>query len=520
MRKLFLFCTILFWFPAFLLHAQDETIDTLTIGRIREEGLNHSQVSRIAHYITDVAGSRLTNSPGYKRAAGWITGIMRQWGLANVAMEPWGEFGYGWSVEKSYAAMQTPYYANFISYPAPWSGSTNGPVTASVFLLEKYDSAYIAQHADQIKGHIVMYKNIDTLIESGFQPESSRYSDSALDHISDLYMITQPMLNMIIPRIIKQMHAIKMIRESGAVAIIEMTREAGDGAVFVDGFGGYRKKDLPALPHLIMEKEDYLRIERLLKDGVDVKLDLDIKAKFDGSDLKSYNVVGEIPGVDPKLKSEIVMLGGHLDSWQSATGATDNGAGCIVALETMRILKTLGVKPRRTIRIALWSGEEEGLLGSFGYVKNHFGDPADMKWKPEQSKISAYYNLDNGTGKIRGIFAQGNEKVVPIFTKWFGPFHDLGASTVTIHSTGSTDHLSFDAVGIPGFQFIQDPIDYETRTHHSNFDTYDHLKMDDLKQAATIMAAFVYNTAMRDEMMPRKPLPKPEKFILDDLLPD
>jgi carboxypeptidase Q len=190
-----------------------------------------------------------------------------------------------------------------------------------------------------------------------------------------------------------------------------------------------------------------------------------------------------------------------------------------VALEAIRILKTLGVQPKRTIRIALWDGEEQGLLGSFHYVKNHFGDPADMKLKPEQEKVSAYYNLDNGSGKIRGIFTQGNEKVAPIFKQWLEPFADLGAGTVTLHSTGSTDHLSFDAVGIPGFQFIQDPLDYESRTHHTNMDNYDHLLMGDLKQAATILASFVYNTAMQAEKIPRKPLPKPEKFLFDDFLP-
>jgi Zn-dependent M28 family amino/carboxypeptidase len=213
------------------------------------------------------------------------------------------------------------------------------------------------------------------------------------------------------------------------------------------------------------------------------------------------------------------MLGGHLDSWSSATGATDNGAGCIVALEAIRILKDLGVKPKRTIRIALWDGEEQGLYGSFHYVKNHFGDPADMLLKPEAAKISAYYNLDNGSGKIRGIFTQGNEAVAPIFKQWLAPFQDLGAATVTLHNTGSTDHLSFDAVGIPGFQFIQDELDYETRTHHTNEDNYDHLRMDDLRQAATILAAFVYFTAQRPQMIPRKPLPKPEKFVFDDIFP-
>jgi Zn-dependent M28 family amino/carboxypeptidase len=246
---------------------------------------------------------------------------------------------------------------------------------------------------------------------------------------------------------------------------------------------------------------------RVAKSGIPVKLDLDIQTAFNTSDAKSYNVIAEIPGTDPLLKSEIVMLGAHLDSWQGATGATDNAAGSAVMMEAVRILKALNVKPKRTIRIALWSGEEQGLLGSRGYVKNHFADPANMQLKPEHEKLSGYFNIDNGTGKIRGIYLQGNEKVKDIFSAWLEPFHDLGAKTITVSNTGGTDHQAFDAVGLPGFQFIQDPIEYDTRTHHTNMDSYDHLIPADLKQIATIVAAFVYNTAQRDEKLPRKELP-------------
>ena len=517
MRKLYLF-VLSGLLLSTLVRAQDEMVDTGMIARIREEGLHHSQVRYIAHNITDVAGSRLTNSPGFRRASGWIVSTLKQWGLSNAQAEAWGEFGYGWDLEHSYAAMKAPYYATFIAYPTPWSGSTGGLVEASVFLAERMDSAYIAQNADKMRGRIFLYKSPDSVLPGAYKPEASRYTDSALAKQGDTYMFTAEMVKFFLPQIIRGQKVKKMIQQSGVVAMLEMSRGARDGTVFVDGFGGFRKGDQPALPELMLAKEDYLRMERLLEGGTEVKVELDVKAKLYGDDMQGHNVVGEIPGTDPSLKAEVVMLGGHLDSWQSATGATDNGAGCIVALEAMRILKTLGVRPKRTIRISLWDGEEQGLLGSFHYVKNHFGDPIDMKLKPEAARISAYYNLDNGTGKIRGIFAQGNEKVAPIFQKWLESFGDLGASTVTLHSTGSTDHLSFDAVGIPGFQFIQDPIDYETRTHHSNMDTYDHLLIEDLKQAATILAAFVYNTAMRAEMMPRKPLPKPQKFLFDGLL--
>jgi Zn-dependent M28 family amino/carboxypeptidase len=238
---------------------------------------------------------------------------------------------------------------------------------------------------------------------------------------------------------------------------------------------------------------------------------MDVKTAFTNPDLKAYNVVAEIKGTDSKLKDEIVMLGGHLDSWHSATGATDNAAGCSVMMEVVRIIKALNIRPRRTIRIALWSGEEEGLLGSRAYVKSHFADTANGKWilKPEYDKFSSYFNIDNGTGKVRGIYLQGNDKVRDIFTQWLQPFSDLGAATVTISNTGGTDHQSFDRVGLPGFQFIQDPIEYDTRTHHTNMDTYDHLIADDLKQIATIVASFVYDAAMRDEKLPRKEMPQP-----------
>jgi Zn-dependent M28 family amino/carboxypeptidase len=271
------------------------------------------------------------------------------------------------------------------------------------------------------------------------------------------------------------------------------------------------------MPELSVTPEDYLRMQRLIESNVPVQMELEIQTSFNKEDENGYNVVAEIPGTDPTLKDEVVMLGGHLDSWYSGTGATDNAAGSAVMMEVVRILKTLNVQPKRTIRIALWSGEEQGLYGSYGYVRKYFGDPTTMKLLPAQKNISAYYNLDNGTGKIRGIFTQNNDAAGQIFSKWIEPFKDLGVTTITNKNTGSTDHLSFDAVGIPGFQFIQDPIEYETRTHHTNMDTYDHLQAEDLQQAAIVVAAFVYNTAMRKEKMPRKELPKAGPWIFDFL---
>jgi len=519
MRKfsiLLLICSAVI--PALLRAQNSETLDTAILSRIREEALQHSRVPWIAHQLTDVAGPRLTNSPGWRHAAEFIVQTLKSWGLSNTAIEPWGAFGFGWSAEKTSLSMRTPYYSPLIAYSVPWSGSTRGPISARAFLVEQMDSSWIAGRLAQMKGKVLLIRVQDTTDPPRFHADAERLSDSALASMNDTYMMTRQQIAVTITRFTKRMAVQKMLQSSGALAILGNSG-GRDGTVFVQSFIGYRKKDQPELPALEVAKEDALRLERLLRDGLPVTVEMESDTKLYDQDLNGHNVIAEIPGTDPTLKAEVVMLGGHLDSWTAGTGATDNGSGCIVALEAVRILKTLGIQPKRTIRIALWDGEEEGLLGSFHYVRNHFGDPLDMKLKPEQTKISAYYNLDNGSGKIRGIFAQGNEKAADIFRQWLVPFKDLGASTVTLHNTGSTDHLGFDAVDIPGFQFIQDPLDYETRTHHSNEDNYDHLVMEDMEQAAAIMASFVYNTAMRTQMIPRKPVPKPEKFIFDDLIP-
>lgn len=300
--------------------------------------------------------------------------------------------------------------------------------------------------------------------------------------------------------------AINTFLQNEHAALILSQARGTDGTVFTTNGASYADTAKSAAAELETSAEDYQRILRLIKAGQRVEMEADIKTRFFTDDLQGYDVIAEIPGTDKTLKDQVVMIGGHLDSWHGATGATDNAAGSAVMLEAMRILKAVGFKPKRTIRIALWSSEEQGLFGSKGYVANHFGDPATMQLKPEQAKVSAYYNLDNGTGKIRGIYLQGDSAARPIFQAWLDPFKDLGATTVTISNTGGTDHLSFDAVGIPGFQFIQDSMDYGTRTHHSNQDTYDRLVENDLKQAATIIASFVYHTAQRKEMIPRKAL--------------
>jgi carboxypeptidase Q len=492
-----------------------EKVDAAMMEKIREEGLKRSQVAFIAHQLTDVAGSRLTNSPGYKRAANWIVATTKQWGLQHAQAEPWGEFGKGWELEKSYAALKAPYYQPVIAYPFAWSAGTKGLVTAPVTFLYSLDSATIKKQAADLKGKIVFQGDSSSRLRSAFTAYASRYTDSQLVNMKDMFWFTRAMLEFYLPMMVKEKNTKEFLFKQGIVALVTKNSTGRDGTIFVDGTEAFKKGVEATVPEVALSTEDFQKIQRLVAGGTPVKMELEVKSKFYTDDLKGRNVIAEIPGTDPTLKSEVVMLGGHLDSWHSGTGATDNAAGCIVALEAVRILKTLGVQPKRTIRVALWDGEEQGLYGSYHYVLNHFGDPGTMQLKPEQEKVSAYYNLDNGSGKIRGIFAQENDAVVPIFQAWLEPFKDLGAATVTKRNTGSTDHQALDAVGIPSFQFIQDPLEYETRTHHSNMDTYDHLQIEDLKQAAIIMAAFVYNTAMRAEKLPRKPLPKAGTWIFE-----
>ena len=488
--------------------------------RIKNEGLSNSKVMDFAFHLTDASGPRLMNSPGFFRAANWAKEEMTKMGLINAQLEPWGDFGKGWEQTRCYVAMTSPYYTPIVAIPRAWTGSTPGKKTMNgeVVLIRAKDSAGLYQdYTGKLKGRIVMMYSTDTLHPT-FTPNGERLSDSTLDKMAaakpDTGRAGQRNLNTPQFNARRQMQQFQrqlaeFYNKERPALVLSMSRSGNEGTLFVQNGGSYAKDAENNYAWVMVSSDDYLRVQRLIAAGEKVELEADIKTRFINDDIRGYNVVAEIPGTDPLLKDEIVMLGGHLDSWHGATGATDNGAGCTVMMEVMRILKVTGLQPRRTIRIALWSGEEQGLLGSRAYVKNHFADPADMVLKPEHGKISAYYNLDNGTGKVRGIYLQGNKNAGSIFEKWLEPFYDLGARTITISNTGGTDHQSFDGVGIPGFQFIQDPIEYETRTHHTNMDTYDHLVPEDLRQAATVIASFVYNTAQRDEMIPRKELPKP-----------
>ncbi len=490
------------------------------ISKIKNEGLFNSKVMDNAFHLTDASGPRLMNSPGFFRAANWAKEQMTNMGLANAALEPWGDFGKGWEQTRCYVAMTKPYYSTIIAIPRAWTGSTPGKkiLNGEVILIKVKDSADLYQnYSGKLSGKIVMVYSADTLHPS-FNPDATRFTDSSLDKMAN----AKPDTGRGVPRnfnpqqmsVRRQQQLLQrqfndFFKTEKPALVLSMSRSGNEGTLFVQNGGSYTKDAENDFAWVMISSDDYLRIQRLLITGEKVELEADVKTKFYNSDIKGYNVVAEITGSDPVLKEELVMIGGHLDSWHGATGATDNAAGCAVMMEVMRIIKANGLQPKRTIRIALWSGEEEGLLGSRAYVKNHFADPSDMVLKPEHGKISAYYNLDNGTGKIRGIYLQGNKNAGPIFQNWLEPFNELGAKTVTISNTGGTDHQSFDAVGIPGFQFIQDPISYDTRTHHTNMDTYDHLLPDDLKQSATVIATFVYNTAQRTEKIPRKELPKP-----------
>ncbi|MCP9750014.1 M20/M25/M40 family metallo-hydrolase [Ferruginibacter sp. HRS2-29] len=493
-----------------------EKIDTNAINKIKAQGLDHSKVMDIAFQLTDVNGPRLTNSPGYFKAANWAKAELQKWGLVNAALEPWGDFGKGWELKRSYIAMTAPYYRPLIGFPKTWTKGSGGLKNAKVIVIKAKDSAGLEQYRGKLKGMIVLLDRTDTLKPS-YKPDANRYDDERLQKMAEAKPVRTQANDTAAERRRRQFanqpqfgrQSRNFFTEEGVLAILTASPSGRDGTVFVSGGGAYGATDPENTLDVTIAFEDFMSIVRLSNSGYPVQLDLDVQTEFFTKDVKGYNVVAEIKGSDPKLKDELVMLGGHLDSWQASTGATDNAAGCAVMMEAVRILKQSGLQPKRTIRIALWSGEEQGLLGSRGYVKEHFGDPATMQLKPEQAKVSAYFNLDNGSGKIRGIYTQGNEAVMPVFTQWLEPFNSLGAKTVTVSNTGGTDHLSFDQIGIPGFQFIQDELEYNTRTHHTNMDSYDHLSAADLKQAATIVAAFVYNTANRDDKLPRKELPKP-----------
>jgi len=510
-----------------------EKLDLETITRIRYEGFHNSQVMQLASGLMDSIGERLTGSPNMKRANEWTRDQLSAMGLRNAHLESWGPFGRGWANQYVNVRMTSPDIAPLITYSKAWTPGTNGMVTGKCIRANIEKKEDFEKYRGKLAGMIVIF-GPDAEVKPITELPYKRLTDDDLSTIGE-YQIPGERPPFRFADYLKRRQFIQDLNQFFAdekvLAVIDHSRgTSGGGTVFVQSGGSYKPGETASVPQLTMASEHWARIARLLDQKKEVSLELNVQNTFYDDDPMQYDTLAEIPGTD--TKDEVVMLGAHLDSWHSGTGATDNGAGTVVMMEAVRILKALdkeyGIKPRRTIRIGLWSGEEEGLLGSQGYVEHHFGsrprmdDPLmkDMPTllrreagpvtvKPEQAKISAYFNVDNGTGKIRGVYLQENEAVAPIFEAWMRPFKDLGMTTLTMRNTGGTDHLSFDAVGIPGFQFIQDPIEYESRTHHSNMDVYDRLQAEDLKQMAVIVASFVYEAAMRDQMLPRKPIEGP-----------
>jgi carboxypeptidase Q len=583
------------------------------IDRIKEEGLQRSQVMATLGYLTDVIGPRLTGSPNMKRANEWTRDKLAAWGLANAHLEAWGPFGRGWSLKRFSAQVVAPQCIPLIGYPKAWSPGVEGTLEAPVVYFDAKTEAEFDKFKGKLKGAIVLLSPIRE-VQARWEPLAQRKTDSELLALADAAEpaqrggrrafaapgqrapggpnagpraaggpaaaggppaagartpadgsptasapAQQPRMGRFgSPELFAQFELqrkkIQFLADKDIAMLVEPSFQGDGGTFFVQsasipgatpmngvrGGGGAQRprvsvysKDAPKFaPQIVLAKEHYNRLVRMCEAGETVKIAVELKVEFHDQDLMSYNTVAEIPGTD--LKNELVMLGGHMDSWHSGTGATDNGAGVSVAMEAMRILKALDLKPRRTIRIALWSGEEQGLMGSQAFVREHFGrsprmgfggggPPAnapaagqngdgngatketDSTTKANYDNFSVYFNLDNGTGKIRGVYMQGNENVRPIFRKWLTPFREMGATTLTISNTGGTDHQSFDGIGLPGFQFIQDEVEYDTRTHHSNQDVFDRIQADDMKQASVIMAAFIYNAAMMDQKFPRKP---------------
>jgi carboxypeptidase Q len=522
-----------------------ENLDLNMYAQIRAEGFQHSHVMDYAGGLADGIGPRLTGSPNMAKANAWTRDQLAQMGCANAHLESWGDFGMGWRQNNTWVRMTAPDTAIFNAQATPWSPSSNGPVTGEAISVIINDASDMEKYKGKLAGKVVFFGEMREVGPLD-KPLFRRYDDKELADLAK-YEIGGGQQSADAARRMQQRlkqyafrdKVAQFFADEHAAAVIVPSRDAplnGGTGIFFDDNGAalgrtpYKKDTMVKVPVVVAEIENYGRVYRLLDHKVPVTIELNVDTTFTGDNEQGFDTIAEIPGTDPALKDQVVMVGGHLDSWISGTGATDNGAGAVVAMEVMRILNSLGVKPRRTIRIGLWSGEEEGLFGSRGYVKNHFGsfppstDPAQLALpefmrrpggpldvKPEQKLLSVYFNVDNGTGMARGIYTQENSAVVPIFEQWIAPLHDLGVTTITTRNTGGTDHLSFDAVNIPGFQFIQDPMDYETRTHHSNMDTYEHLSPNDLKQLAVVEAIFVYNAAMRDQMMPRKPFPHPER---------
>jgi hypothetical protein len=509
-----------------LLLAAAEKVDLSVINRIKSEAFDNSKVMDHLFYLTDVHGPRLTGSPGYKAAADWVVERMTEYGLT-AKEEKWGQFGRGWTSRHFEAHLIEPQYQPLIGVPLAWTGSTDGTVIGEPMFVTIRTEADFEKYKGKLKGKVLMMTETRPV---PFRTEAPghRYTAEELAEEATAPLPRSPFgfrggpggpngQPTATPEEARQRRESQrqlqdkigqFLKAEGALVSLNASYRGDGGTIFVQSGGSYDPKKKVGIAAAALTPEHYNRIVRLMEHKIPVKLQFNIQNELFENDLDSMNVIAEIPG--NKKKDEIVMLGAHLDSWHGGTGATDNAAGSAVVMEAARILKSLNLAMDRTVRMALWSGEEEGELGSRAYVKEHFADRETMKLGAEHAKLAGYFNYDNGTGKIRGIYLQNNDMARRIFEAWMAPFKDLGATVVSIRNTGGTDHQAFDAVGLPGFQFIQDPMEYDTRTHHSNMDVYDHIQAGDLMQSAAILASFVYNAAMRAELLPRKPLPKPQ----------
>jgi carboxypeptidase Q len=519
-----------------------ETLDLGAITRIRDEGFNHSHVMEYASGLFDGVGPRLTGSPDFMKAEQWSLDQLRRMGASNVHPESWGDFGMGWQQIATSVLMTAPSTATILAQATPWSPATAGDLTAEVIAIPKLkEEKDFDLWKGKLAGKVILYGDAPK-INPDSVPQMEHYDQAKLGHFRSYPLDGNQEESHVLAndpayweKIFKEMDFLEKVgrffADEHAVAVL---RPGGFGGVIHDdtssslGWFVYRPEHKQPIPSAVIASEAFGRMHRLLSHDAPVSVRLNIATRFYSDHEPGNDVIAEIPGTDPALKDQVVMMGGHLDSWIAGTGATDDGAGVIIAVEAMRILRALNLQPRRTVRIGLWGGEEQGLFGSVGYVRSHFGtlfystkpeelvvpefirQQTGLAIKPEHAKFDAYFNADNGSGKFLGIFTEGNSAVAQIFQQWIAPIEDLGFTTITLRNTGSTDHVSFDQVGLPGFQFIQDPRDYATRSHHTNQDTYERLSEPDLKQAAVIMAIFVYNTAQRDAMLPRKPLPHPE----------
>jgi carboxypeptidase Q len=503
-KKITLLLVLLSFMPIMVM-SQSETVDLTMIYKIKQEGLKNSSIEELAFGLTDFTGSRLTCSSGYKQGLEWAKKKMEELGFQNVRIEEAGSLpSGGWDNLKAYVAMTFPYYASFSCNPVAWTGSTKGNIKSEVVLLDIKAEGDLEKYKGTLAGKIVLLPST-TKYEVNFEPLASRYTDEQLKELS---MASDQ------PRGRRQNfdYSTYMAQRALQQKIREFLNNEG-AAVILNGAGTFNvprsvgAKYMAGSPEpaaeLNLAVEAHGRMERLLRHNVPVQMEVDIKNNFI-SDTTVYNVIGEIPGTDKLLKNEVVMAGAHIDSWHGGTGAADNASGCIVMIEALRILKSLGVTPRRTIRVALWGGEEQGYIGSKAYLEKYLADPESKVHKADYDKFAAYFNMDNGSGKYRGIYIQENEMVRPIFEEWLKPFADMGASTITIRNTSGTDHIPFNSIGLPGFQFIQDAIEYG-RGYHTIMDTYERLVMADLKQNAVITASFLYNAAMRNNKLPVKP---------------